>query len=280
MNADNRANPGAGQTFNPVSGGQPEQTRRSPQRSSLRPMSGEMPVSGQQPVSGQVATPRAGGVFAPTSAPAPASRQQPVSGQQPVSAQQPVSGEQPTSGAYPTTGTRSASSPSATTGFVGGAAAGVGNAAATGFDKIKDFAAKAKDDLTSADDIAASQRKGGPRKVRVLVSRIDPWSALKIGFLLSIALGIMLVVAVYVLWGALNSLGVFALANEWVMQLFDDTQELDLLQFFELNKWMSASVLIAVVNVVLFTALATIGAFLYNTISKVVGGFYVTLTDD
>ena len=268
MNADNRANPGAGQTFNPVSGGAPEQPRRSPQRSSLRPVTGEVPVSGQQPVSGQVAAPRTGGVFAPTSTPPPTTTPAPVSAQQPVS------------GAQPTTGAHTTSPSSGTTGFVGSAAAGVGNAAATGFDKIKDFASKAKDDLTSSDDIAASKRKGGPRKVRVLVSRIDPWSALKIGFLLSIALGIMLVVAVYVLWGALNSLGVFALANEWVMQLFDDTQELDLLQFFELNKWMSASVLIAVVNVVLFTALATVGAFLYNTISKVVGGFYVTLTDD
>lgn len=268
MNADNRANPGAGQTFNPDAGGQSEQARRTPQRSSLRPVTGETPVSGQQPVSGtqplsgQRAAAPAGGIFAP------------VSGVQPVATSaQPVSGTQSTNPyvASPTT---------PATGQTGGAAAGVGGAAASGFDKIKDFAARAKDDLTSTDDIAASKRKGGPRKVRVLVSRIDPWSALKIGFLLSIALGIMLVVAVYVLWGALNSLGVFALANEWVMQLFDDTQELDLLQFFELNKWMSAAVLIGVVNVVLFTALATLGAFLYNTISKVVGGFYVTLTDD
>lgn len=262
MNADNRANPGAGQTFNPDASGQPEQARRTPQRSSLRPMTGEMPVSGQQPVSGQAPVSRPGGVFSPAATPPR------------VPSQQPVSSPQATPTPY------SASPTSPATGNTGGVAAGVGGAAAAGFDKIKDFAAKAKDDLTSSDDIAASKRKGGPRRVRVLVSRVDPWSSLKIGFLLSIALGIMLVVAVYVLWGALNSLGVFALANDWVMQLFDDAQELDLLQFFELNKWMSASVLIAVINVVLLTALATIGAFLYNTISKVVGGFYVTLTDD
>lgn len=262
MNADNRANPGAGHTFNPDSGSQPEQARRTPQRSSLRPMTGEMPVSGQQPVTGQAPVTRSGGVFSP------------VGGQAPVTGTQPTSSQQPTASPY------SASPTSPATGNPGAAAGGAGAAAATGFDKLKDFAARAKDDLTSSDDIAASKRKGGPRRVRVLVSRVDPWSALKIGFLLSIALGIMLVVAVYVLWGALNALGVFALANEWVMQLFDDTQELDLLQFFELNKWMSAAVLIGVVNVVLFTALATIGAFLYNTISKVVGGFYVTLTDD
>lgn len=255
MTADNRANPGAGHTFNPDNGGQSEQPPRTPQRSSLRPMTGDVPVSGYQPVSAPSAVPRSG-AFAPVSGAGPAPNAQPVA--QPYTP----------SPATPPTAPHAA-----------GGAAGAG-ASATGFDRIKDFAAKAKEDLTSADDIAASKRQGGPRRVRVLVSRIDPWSSLKIGFLLSIALGIMLVVAVYVLWGALNSLGVFALANEWVLRLFDDSQNIDLLQFFELNKWMSAAVLIAVVNVVLLTALSTVGAFLYNTISKVVGGFYVTLTDD
>lgn len=255
MNADSRANPGTGPTFSPRVDEGPSEVARTPQRSSLRPITSEVPVSGQQPVSGRQQT---GGPFAPVSSSAPVTRAPSA----PSSA--------PTSGSYPVSEQHTTS----------GAAGGVSATAAAGFDKLKGFAAKAKDELTSADDIAASERKGGPRKVRVLVSRIDPWSALKIGFLLSIAIGIMMVVAVYVLWGALNSLGVFALANEWVQDLFTDGQDVNILQFFALNKWMSATVLMAVVNVVLLTALATLGAFLYNTISKVVGGIYVTLTDD
>ena len=43
---------------------------------------------------------------------------------------------------------------------------------------------------------------------------------------------------------------------------------------------MSAAILVSVMNVILLTALSTIGAFLYNTVSSVVGGVYVTLTDD
>ncbi len=298
MNADNRGTPGTGPTFSPQVNDGLEDTVRTPQRSSLRPITSEVPVSaapprtpysapsappvtGQQPVSGQQPTSR--GPFAPVNhsgAVAPAQRVEapvsratapsvpsraPMSGSFPVQTQQPPADAQASS---------DQGSPFA------GAAAGVSASAAAGFGKLKDFAVKAKDELTSADDIAASERKGGPRKVRVLVSRIDPWSALKIGFLLSIAIGIMMVVAVYVLWGTLDSLGLFALANEWVMQLFTEDQEVDLLQFFALNKWMSATVLMAVVNVVLLTALATLAAFLYNTISKVVGGIYVTLTDD
>jgi len=149
-----------------------------------------------------------------------------------------------------------------------------------GVDKFKGFAVRAKNSLTEGDDLAASAKRGGPRKARVLVSRIDPWSVLKMGFLLSIALGIMIVVAVFVLWNALNEFGLFALANQWIDKLFPDGQPVDITKIFELNKVMSATILVSVMNVILLTALSTIAAFLYNTVSSVVGGVYVTLTDD
>jgi len=149
-----------------------------------------------------------------------------------------------------------------------------------GVDKVKGFALRARNSLTEGDDLAASSKRGGPRKARVLVSRIDPWSVLKIGFLLSIAIGIMMVVAVFVLWNALNSFGLFSLIDTWVAKLFEGEQPIDITKIFELNKVMSATILVSVMNVILLTALSTIGAFLYNTVSSVVGGVYVTLTDD
>ncbi|MGC4175362.1 DUF3566 domain-containing protein [Demequina sp.] len=155
-----------------------------------------------------------------------------------------------------------------------------GGAFSVGVDKVKGFALRAKNSLTEGDDLSASAKRGGPRKARVLVSRIDPWSVLKIGFLLSIAIGIMMVVAVFVLWNALNEFGLFALVDEWVAKLFEGEQPIDITKIFELNKVMSATILVSVMNVVLLTALSTIGAFLYNTVSSVVGGVYVTLTDD
>lgn len=148
-------------------------------------------------------------------------------------------------------------------------------------DKFMGFAVRAKNSLTEGDDLAASAKRGGPRKARVLVSRIDPWSVLKMGFLLSIAIGIMMVVAVFVLWNALNEFGLFSLIDQWVAKLFaGGDQPIDIAKIFELNKVMSAAILISVMNVVLLTALSTIAAFLYNTVSSVVGGVYVTLTDD
>jgi hypothetical protein len=139
----------------------------------------------------------------------------------------------------------------------------------------------AKDKVTSGDDSkSAAVAPGAPRKVRVLLSRVDPWSALKIGFLLSIAAGIMLVVAVHVLWTALNSMGTLELIQEWVAKLFTKDQEVDILQFVAYQKVISATLLVAVTNVVLISGLSVISAFLYNMVSRMVGGVYLTLTDD
>ena len=160
------------------------------------------------------------------------------------------------------------------------ASSGVAGAFTAGTGAFKGFALRAKKSLTEGDDLTASKKRGGPRKARVLVSRIDPWSVLKMGFLLSIAIGIMLVVAVFVLWNALNEFGLFTLIDQWVNKLFAGEQPVDIIKIFDLNKVMSAAVLVSVMNVILLTALSTIAAFLYNTVSSVVGGIYVTLTDD
>lgn len=127
---------------------------------------------------------------------------------------------------------------------------------------------------------ATLRRKGGPRKVRAMMTAIDPWSAMKMSFLTSIAAGIALVVAVSVVWGVLNQMGVFASIQEQVTTLFAVDSETKILAYFEYSKIMSGTVLVAVFNVVLVTALGTVGALIYNVIAKLVGGVYVTLSDD
>jgi hypothetical protein len=124
------------------------------------------------------------------------------------------------------------------------------------------------------------RRKGGPRKVRAMMTAIDPWSAMKMSFLTAIATGIALVVAVSVVWGVLNQMGVFASIQEQVTTLFAEDSETTVLAYFEYSKVMSGTVLVAVFNVVLVTALGTVGAMIYNVIGKLVGGVYVTLSDD
>lgn len=120
------------------------------------------------------------------------------------------------------------------------------------------------------------------RKARLVLTRIDPWSVMKLSFLLSIALGIITVVAVVVLWKILDSMGVFTSVSDTYRDLTstDQSAGFDLLQYVAFNRVVGAAAILALVNVVLITALATLSAFLYNVTSALVGGLHVTLSDD
>src|SRR5665648_179141 len=118
------------------------------------------------------------------------------------------------------------------------------------------------------------------RKVRLAVARIDPWSVMKLSFLLSVAIGIMLVVAAAVIWYTLDGLAVFTSVNDTIAQITGDAKFFDLLEYVAFKRVISLATMIAVVDVVILTALSTIGAFLYNIVAALVGGINVTLTDD
>ena len=105
---------------------------------------------------------------------------------------------------------------------------------------------------------------------------------MKLGFLLSIALGIMLVVAVTVLWSVLDGMGIFDSVNRVVDQVVstDSSSAFDLHEYVGRSRVVGIATMIALVNVVLMTALATLGAFLYNLAASLVGGLHVTLSED
>ena|SRR5699024_1365822 len=120
----------------------------------------------------------------------------------------------------------------------------------------------------------------GPRRIRLVVSRVDPWSVMKLSFLLSIALGIATVVATAVVWGVLNSMGVFAKIQGLIQDIGAMEQFGQLLEYVEFSRVISVATVIGIVDVVLFTALCTLGAFLYNLVAAMVGGLHTTLTDE
>ncbi|TRW43039.1 DUF3566 domain-containing protein, partial [Georgenia yuyongxinii] len=125
----------------------------------------------------------------------------------------------------------------------------------------------------------AGVRDVGPRRVRLSLSRVDPWSAMKLSFLLSVALGVMIVVAAAVVWFVLDSMQVFAKVEELLVSIGSENF-LQLMQYVEFDRVMSFATIVGVVDVLLLTALGTIGAFLYNIVAALVGGLHVTLTDD
>ncbi|PQZ90263.1 hypothetical protein CQ018_14815 [Arthrobacter sp. MYb227] len=120
--------------------------------------------------------------------------------------------------------------------------------------------------------------KAKVRKARLLISKVDPWSVLKMAFLLSVALGIVTVVATVVFWTVLDLTGIFGTINTLLAEIIGT--EFDLAKLASLGQVASFATIIAVVNVVLLTALSMLAAVLYNLSSTLVGGIGVTLTDD
>jgi hypothetical protein len=120
----------------------------------------------------------------------------------------------------------------------------------------------------------------GPRRVRLTVARIQPWSVLKLSFLLSVALGIGLVTASVVLWSVLDAMGVFTSLNDTLRQIGGDTSQFNIFDYVGLGRVVSLTTFIAAINVIILMALSTLGAVLYNLASSLVGGLHVTLSDD
>ena len=127
--------------------------------------------------------------------------------------------------------------------------------------------------------VGAAPMGVGPRRVRLSVSRVDPWSIMKLAFLLSVAIGFITVVATMVVWYVLNDMGTFATIQTFLSDTIGP-QAVNLMQFVQFDRVVSLAVLIAIVNVVLLTALATIMAILYNITAALVGGVHLTLTDE
>ena len=118
-----------------------------------------------------------------------------------------------------------------------------------------------------------------PRRVDLSVARVDPWSVTKVGFLLSVALGIALVVATLVLWLMLDSMHVFGDIEEFLKNLSAE-RFVTLMEYLHLSKVLSYATIAAVANVIMITAMSTLGAFLYNIIASLVGGVRVSLMDE
>ncbi|AEW95474.1 integral membrane protein [Streptantibioticus cattleyicolor NRRL 8057 = DSM 46488] len=120
------------------------------------------------------------------------------------------------------------------------------------------------------------------RKARLRVAKADPWSVMKVSFLFSIALGICTIVAVAVLWLVLDALGVFTTVGGTISEATGSGQQsgFDLQSFLSFSNVMLVTVVIAVIDVVLLTALATLGSFIYNLTAGFTGGVELTLAED
>jgi hypothetical protein len=119
----------------------------------------------------------------------------------------------------------------------------------------------------------------GPRRARLQLRHIDTWSALKISLVLSIALFFIWMVAVGVLYGVLSALGVFNTLNDLFGQIGSASGAQNRGDVVTPGVVFGGAAVIGAVNIVLLTALCTVGTFIYNLCSDLVGGLELTLSE-
>jgi hypothetical protein len=131
--------------------------------------------------------------------------------------------------------------------------------------------------LRSESRIQVSRRARGPVRASMQIRRIDPWSTLKVSLVLSVALFFVWMIAVAFLYLVLGGMGVWSKLNSNVGDLLNNASgSADLVSSGAI---FGSALLIGLVNIVLFTAMATIGAFVYNLTTDLIGGVEVTLAD-
>lgn len=118
------------------------------------------------------------------------------------------------------------------------------------------------------------------RRARLVVAKVDTFSVAKLAFLLSVAIGIVTVVAAVILWLVMQATGAFQSLNDLLQLLGTTSNAVDISEYLSLGQVALYSTIISVVNVVLITILGSLAAMLYNVAARLVGGIGVTLTDE
>jgi Transmembrane domain of unknown function (DUF3566) len=119
------------------------------------------------------------------------------------------------------------------------------------------------------------------RQAHLTVARIEPWSVMKFSFVLSLVAFVILFVAVTVLYGTLSALGVFESLQRVVTSVTSsqDSAGVNAAKWFTASRVLGYTGLLGSLNIVLITAMATIGAVVYNLTSRLIGGVEVTLRE-
>jgi hypothetical protein len=124
----------------------------------------------------------------------------------------------------------------------------------------------------------ATRPAGRGRRARLVLQRVDPWSVFLFSLVASICLGIVLLVAVAALYFVLANLGVLSSVNNVLGEVLGDAGPDEVAEpVFTASRVLGATAVLAAVDVVLLTVLATLSALLYNLCASLTGGIEVVL---
>jgi hypothetical protein len=126
----------------------------------------------------------------------------------------------------------------------------------------------------------ASSRRSS-RQAHLTIARVEPWSVMKFSFVVSLVAFVILFVAVSVIYGTLSALGVFTSLQHVVQSVTSsqDSNGVNAAKWFTASRILSYTALLGALNIVLITAMSTIGAVVYNLTSRLIGGVEVTLRE-
>ena len=123
--------------------------------------------------------------------------------------------------------------------------------------------------------------KRSVRQAHLTIARVEPWSVMKFSFVVSLVAFVILFVVVAVLWGSLSALGVFDSLQRVVSNVTSSqaSNGVNAAKWFSASRILGWTALLGSLNIVLITAMSTIGAVVYNLTSRLVGGVEVTLRE-
>ena len=215
----------------------------------------------------------------------------------PASLTEPAAGSATTSAAKTSSGTSSSATSSSATTSTG--QAGPGTAGDSPASAVKDgvrnrtstFSAvsrgryKAGSGASAGASAAVGAKAGSQapaRRADLVISRLEPWSVMKFSFLMSLVAWVVLFVAVAFLYFVLSSLGVFTSIEHTlgsVTSSSGSSSGSSISHWFAASRILGYTMLLGAVNIVLITALSTIGSMIYNLVTHLGGGIEVTLRE-
>jgi len=117
-----------------------------------------------------------------------------------------------------------------------------------------------------------------PRLASLQLRRIDPWTALKVSLIVSIVMFFVWMIAVGVLYLSLDALSVWDRINETYNTLIVSGDSVAIQpDLITPGTVFGVTAVIGAVNIVLFTALSAVAAFVYNAAAGMAGGVELTL---
>jgi hypothetical protein len=122
-------------------------------------------------------------------------------------------------------------------------------------------------------------RNRPPRQAALQLRRLDPWSVLKLALVLAVVLFFVWLVAVGVIYGVLDGIGVWDRLNGTYADLVSGQAQTGAAPLISAGRVFGLAAVIGAVNSLLFAVAVTIAAFVYNVSADLVGGIEVTLSE-